>query len=88
MTTRSGRKTEEEENEIEDEHARPGEEEGRNPAGTNTQEVHPTPKPKGKKVTWREKLIDEFGNENSGASSHILLIPEVDGLKKIVMPYL
>ena len=29
-------------------------------------------------------IEDEFGNENSGASSHILLIPEVDGLKKIM----
>ena len=35
-----------------------------------------------------DKIImieDEFGHEeNNGASSHILLIPEVDGLKKIM----
>ena len=30
-------------------------------------------------------IEDEFGHEeNNGASSHILLIPEVDGLKKIM----
>ncbi|NLH01661.1 MAG: hypothetical protein GX488_07175 [Clostridiales bacterium] len=34
-----------------------------------------------------DKIIvieDEFGHDQVGASSHILLIPEVDGLKKIM----
>ncbi len=29
-------------------------------------------------------IEDEFGHDEAGASSHILLIPEVDGLKKIM----